>query len=147
MNTADRSLTMLDTALRRRFEFREMYPRMDLLEDIRITIDGRSYILIRRMVECMNERLKLLYDSEHLIGHAYFTGLRELAAPERFRQLGRIMHNQIIPLLEEYFSDDMEKIAVVLVDNHEKTHITSLSQESTSLLMNIKRYWETTLAA
>jgi len=122
MNTADRSLALVDTALRRRFEFE---PRMP---DTRDTVDaplhglvvtvGDSVIDIRRLLQRMNERIEALYDRDHTIGHAYFTPLTAFGdGTERFSELGRIFRTKIIPLLEEYFFEDWQKIRLVLADN------------------------------
>lgn len=118
MNTADRSLTLIDTALRRRFEFVEVSPDPALLD--KLMVPGASKekpINIRRMLEEMNRRLELLYDHDHTIGHAYFTELCKLREDMRFERLSRIMEKKIIPLLEEYFFDDLKKAAIVLGDN------------------------------
>ena len=109
MNTADRSLAVLDTALCRRFAFVEMMPDYKVLKDI--TVDGiRMDELLRRL----NERIEVLYDRDHMIGHAYFIPLRDQPTLEHLEQ---IFQQRIIPLLQEYFFDDWEKIRLVLGDN------------------------------
>ena len=109
MNTADRSLAVLDTALRRRFAFVEMIPDYKVLKDI--TVDSiRMDELLRRL----NERIEVLYDRDHMIGHAYFIPLRDQPTLEHLEQ---IFQQRIIPLLQEYFFDDWEKIRLVLGDN------------------------------
>lgn len=112
MNTADRSIAALDTALRRRFDFEEMIPNSELLKDI--TVDG---INIKKMLDKINERIEVLYDREHQIGHAYFLELKEKQTIEK---LGSIFKYKIIPLLQEYFYEDYEKIRLVLGDNNKK---------------------------
>lgn len=112
MNTADRSIAALDTALRRRFDFEEMIPNSELLEGI--TVDG---INIKEMLDKINERIEVLYDREHQIGHAYFMELKEKQTIEK---LGSIFKYKIIPLLQEYFYEDYEKIRLVLGDNNKK---------------------------
>lgn len=110
MNTADRSIAAIDTALRRRFHFRELPPRPELLDGV--FVEGLS---IRRMLECMNRRIAALYDREHAIGHSYLLPLRE--SPD-VAALAHIFRENILPLLQEYFFDDYEKIRLVLGDKH-----------------------------
>lgn len=109
MNTADRSIAAMDTALRRRFEFVEMLPDTGLLENI--VIEG---IMVGSMLDKMNKRIAMLYDREHTVGHSYFLPLRESPTLEK---LSGIFKKRIIPLLQEYFYDDYEKIRFVLGDN------------------------------
>jgi hypothetical protein len=108
MNTADRSIALLDTALRRRFEFEELMPDPDLLKDIRIT--GHDEIQMDRLLDAMNRRIAALYDREHQIGHGYFCDVKS------WDRLKEVFLKQIIPLLQEYFFDDWEKIKLVLKD-------------------------------
>ena len=112
MNTADRSIATIDTALRRRFFFREMQPDPAVLEGI--AVEGMD---IKGMLERMNQRISVLYDREHTIGHAYFLPLRDKADMET---LGEIFSNNILPLLQEYFYENYEKIRLVLGDNRKK---------------------------
>jgi len=109
MNTADRSIALLDTALRRRFHFKEMMPVPTLLDDL--TVDG---INIGKMLRTMNQRIEVLYDREHMIGHAYFMALKEEPTLEA---LAAIFEHKIIPLLAEYFFEDWGRIRLVLGDN------------------------------
>ena len=109
MNTADRSIAMMDTALRRRFRFIEMMPNVQLLEEIKV-----GNINIQKMVDTINKRIEVLYDREHTIGHAYFMGLKHEPTIEN---LENIFRNAIIPLLQEYFFEDYRKIQLVLGDN------------------------------
>jgi 5-methylcytosine-specific restriction protein B len=76
-----------------------------------------STIDIRLMLEKMNERIETLYDRDHTIGHAYFTPLWDASEADRFGELAEIFRNRIIPLLEEYFFEDWQKIRLVLGDN------------------------------
>jgi len=111
MNTADRSIALMDTALRRRFEFIEMMPEYDELPN---NMDG---INVSEMLKAINERIEYLYDRDHTIGHAYFMKLNDIEESERFEELQNIFKNKIIPLLQEYFYDDWEKIRLVLNNN------------------------------
>lgn len=122
MNTADRSLALLDTALRRRFDFVPVLPdaRDEAgapLFDLRVTLGGHV-INIPRMLSVINQRVEALYDRDHCIGHAYFTSLAEVPdGDERLVALSQVFSNRIVPLLEEYFFEDWQKIRLVLADN------------------------------
>ena len=113
MNTADRSIALMDTALRRRFHFIEMMPDVDVLKDIKIT-DNSKTLDVSQMLQIMNNRIEYLYDREHTIGHAFFTGLTDKST---VKDLASIFKNKIIPLLQEYFYEDYAKIQLVLGDN------------------------------
>lgn len=109
MNTADRSIALMDTALRRRFTFVEMMPAPELLKDV-------GDISTSTLLKTINERIEYLYDREHTIGHAYFKEC--INGNADINTLRLIFKNKIIPLLQEYFYDDYEKIALVLGDNN-----------------------------
>jgi 5-methylcytosine-specific restriction protein B len=109
MNTADRSLAGLDIALRRRFSFVEMAPRPNLLDGV--VIEG---VNIGKLLQMMNERIELLLDRDHCLGHAYFMPLTETGSLET---LGRIFRTAILPLLQEYFFEDWQRIQWVLNDH------------------------------
>ena len=116
MNTADRSIAMIDTALRRRFSFIEMMPDADVLRQIgadKITEDG-AVLDVATMLQTINRRIEYLYDREHTIGHAFFTCLRD---EPTVTKLSSIFKKSIIPLLQEYFYEDYQKIMMVLGDN------------------------------
>ena len=119
MNTADRSISLMDTALRRRFHFVEMMPDEKVLKDISIKDkEGKdSGIDMQEMVKKINERIEILYDREHTIGHALFLGLVETSTVEK---LASIFKKSIIPLLQEYFYEDYQKIQLILGDNGKK---------------------------
>jgi 5-methylcytosine-specific restriction protein B len=134
MNTADRSLALLDTALRRRFDFIPLMPDERNvpgapLYGLQVTA-ASTVIDIPRMLGAINQRIEALYDRDHCIGHAYFTSLNEVPdGPDRMAALSHIFRNRILPLLEEYFFEDWEKIRLVLADN-QKGEIEQFIKES-----------------
>ena len=126
MNTADRSIALMDTALRRRFEFVEMMPEYDTLN--KTIIEG---INVREMLKTINERIEYLYDRDHTIGHAYFINVSDL------KTLANVFKNKILPLLQEYFYDDWEKIRLVLGDSQfikEKKSANALFKSDTDYI-------------
>lgn len=112
MNTADRSLIHIDSALRRRFTFKELMPKPELLSVVRFkNVD----IDLKQLLQAMNEQIENLFDREHMIGHAYFlSGRGQLV---QGAELPAIFKNKIIPLLTEYFFDDWSKVRKVLADD------------------------------
>jgi len=104
MNSADRSIALLDTALRRRFEFIEITPKPDLLST---DVEG---VDLAALLETLNERIELLADRDHCLGHAYFLGVETVAG------LNRVFAEKVLPLLVEYFHDDWAQIALVLIN-------------------------------
>lgn len=109
MNSSDRSLTGLDIALRRRFTFIEMPPQPNLLKDV--SVEG---VDIERLLTVINQRIEILIDRDHCIGHANFMVLKEQPTLEN---LAHIFKQKIIPQLQEYFFDDWAKINLVLNGN------------------------------
>ena len=115
MNTADRSIATIDTALRRRFNFKEMLPDEEVLDGIYV-----EYVSIKDIFIKMNKRITVLFDREHTLGHAYFLPLKDAPTIET---LANIFENSIIPLLQEYFYEDYEKIRMVLGDNQKDSEV------------------------
>jgi len=105
MNTADRSIAPIDTALRRRFVFEEMVPRPSLLNNKSDGID------LKKLLEAINTRIEYLYDRDHTLGHAYLIDVKNLD------DLIFAFKNKMIPLLAEYFYEDWENIDLVLNSN------------------------------
>lgn len=105
MNTADRSIALLDTALRRRFEFIEMMP-----DSSRLSTDCDG-VDLQRLLESINNRIEFLLDRERSVGHAFLIKVKNLS------DLKAVFKNKILPLLQEYFYDDYAKINAVLNNN------------------------------
>ena len=110
MNTADRSVEALDTALRRRFSFREVLPDAKIIssqaeEHGSDDIDGINLV---EVLETINKRIELLLDQDHTIGHSYFLGINDQEG------LKDTFKNKVIPLLQEYFYNDYYKLELVL---------------------------------
>ena len=133
MNTADRSIAMLDIALRRRFKFIEMPPKYNLLKsDIG---DKNEKIDLQELLKAINNRIEFLLDKDHLIGHSYFLGI------ETFGDLKEVFENSIIPLLQEYFYDDFEKIKIVLnIKDNDKTNFIRKKEISKYFFDNIPEH-------
>ena len=122
MNTADRSIALMDMALRRRFDFVEMMPDYSLLKDKKI-----NGIKIDKILETINERIECLYDRDHTIGHAYFLGIKSM------EELSDVFRNRIIPLLCEYFYDDWEKIRLILADDQKDEDCQFIKEKDINL--------------
>jgi len=109
MNTADRSVVALDTALRRRFSFRECPPDPELLAGVEV--EG---VDLAKLLEAINQRLERLRDRDHLIGHAFFMGMKTDPASRTVADLRKVFQEKIVPLLQEYFYDDLGRVGLVL---------------------------------
>ena len=135
MNTADRSLALLDTALRRRFEFEAVMPdTRDApgapLSRLRVTTN-RHEIDIPRMLTAINRRIEALYDRDHCIGHAYFMALHDAEdGSARMEALELVFRRRVLPLLEEYFFEDWRKIRLVLADSRKPERARFILEDS-----------------
>lgn len=109
MNSTDKSIVSLDTALRRRFHFVEMLPNYELFKGL--YVEG---IDISKMFTDLNLRLEYTLGREYLLGHTYFLPL--LQTPT-LATLESIFRHNVLPTLEEYFYDDYAKVRLVLADN------------------------------
>ncbi|WP_258176464.1 AAA family ATPase [Photobacterium damselae] len=128
MNTADRSLAMMDTALRRRFDFVEMMPKPELFKNRKI-----RNIDLTKLLTTLNNRIEVLYDREHTLGHAFlFPVYNEQDEDKAFQLLKSAFKNKFIPLLEEYFFDDWNKICLVLGDNQKETALCFVTKQEDS---------------
>lgn len=150
MNTADRSLAGLDIALRRRFTFKEMPPQPELLKDVDI-----GDVNVGQLLDVMNQRIELLLDRDHCLGHAYFMSLKN---GDPLEKLAFIFRQQILPLLQEYFFEDWERIAWVLNDQEKPKENRFLQKISANLaglfgantsskLQNVEGRWRINEAA
>lgn len=138
MNTADRSLALMDTALRRRFEFIEMMPDYSALKDDKGNAHSirsdETIIDLVKLLKTLNDRIAALYDREHTLGHAFFIPVVEQIINGKHAQalveLARVFKTKIIPLLAEYFFEDWQKIRLVIGDNQkgEKYQIVTRSR-------------------
>ncbi|ECO8830006.1 AAA family ATPase [Campylobacter jejuni] len=126
MNTADRSITSLDTALRRRFEFIEMMPDVS-----KLSMDCEG-INLQELLKAINTRIEYLLDREKTIGHAFFVSV------ENLESLKKVFKNRIIPLLQEYFYNDYALIDAVL----NKNGMLEISVENKDYLKNMTEFIE-----
>lgn len=113
MNTADRSIDALDSALRRRFAFVEMPPKPELLSREEFKTKHISVDLCA-LLKALNRRVEFLLDRDHKIGHSYFMTIQAETAAEELARLQASFKNQIIPLLEDYFYGNLGKVQMVL---------------------------------
>ena len=120
MNTADRGIALLDTALRRRFDFIEKMPDVSFVETNIEGVDGRD------MLKAMNERITACLDREHQIGHTYLIGVKAI---DGIDGLAEVFQRRIVPLLQEYFYDDWAKIRLVLNGNPFIREVETLVQD------------------
>ncbi|MFM4960948.1 McrB family protein [Aeromonas caviae] len=125
MNTADRSLALMDTALRRRFDFIEMMPDSTLFvgHDV-IDIGSGNTLNLGKLLDRINQRIEVLYDREHTLGHAFFypayQAVKNGDHAGALLALKEAFQTKVIPLLQEYFYEDWQKIRLVLGDNQKR---------------------------
>lgn len=105
MNTADRSIALLDTALRRRFDFEELMPDPTVLAGMDV-----AGINLEKLLTALNARVEILYDRDHTIGHGFFIGVNTLA------DLDGVFRRRVLPLLQEYFYENWSNVRRVLND-------------------------------
>lgn len=143
MNTADRSVEALDSALRRRFSFTEMPPKPKLIKEVGSTDNGIvEDINLVKILKTINNRIEKLLDRDHTIGHSYFLKVKNL------KQLKAVFANKVIPLLQEYFFGDYGKIGLVLgsgfvksiQDNNEDGFFASFEDYDLGTLLERKVY-------
>ncbi len=120
MNTADRSIALIDVALRRRFGFIELMPDYDILRRELIKEEDEAKDvkeLAIKTLQALNEKIRNLYDRDHQIGHSYFIKLKNCRTRgDAIETLKQIWFYEVIPLLQEYFYDSPEKLGEVLKD-------------------------------
>jgi 5-methylcytosine-specific restriction protein B len=112
MNTADRSIALIDVALRRRFEFEEMMPNSDVIRKVLVENAGEEHAdyveLVCSVFEALNRRIAVLLDRDHQIGHSYFLDATSM------KGLHRALYGKVLPLLQEYFYNDAEHLRRLL---------------------------------
>lgn len=140
MNTADRSIDQIDIALRRRFKFSPMLPSAKIIEN-ELHLDGADAhniggVDLIKIFDAINSRIELLLDSQHLLGHALFIKCRTV------EDIANVIKNSVVPLLEEYFFDDVQKIQLILNDLDDSGNLksTAIYKHYTVLIENYFPY-------
>ena len=141
MNTADRSLALMDTALRRRFDFVEMMPDYSVLTDD----ENHPYCInhleneidLVQLLSTVNKRISALYDREHTLGHAFLMPVVDKIKLNDHQgaltELANCFQNKLIPLLAEYFFEDWQKIRLVLADNQKPKGLQLIQETDVDL--------------
>ena len=125
MNTADKSIALVDVALRRRFRFEELMPKYELVPKF-----------CRHLLKELNRRIVLRKDRDHQIGHSYLMGVADETA------FDRIFKDNIIPLLQEYFFNDWEGLRFVLGEDKSTGTAGYIRKMETNGLNNIRNLWQ-----
>lgn len=110
MNTADRSIALMDVALRRRFTFEELMPNVEVIRStLEKRIPEKAFIdLVADLFQALNDRIRFLYDRDHQLGHSYFLDVTDV------QSLRQVFVDRVIPMLQEYFYGAWDKICIVL---------------------------------
>jgi 5-methylcytosine-specific restriction endonuclease McrBC GTP-binding regulatory subunit McrB len=110
MNTADRSIALMDVALRRRFTFEELMPDADVIRKVlQARVPDKAFIeLVVGVFYALNDRIRFLYDRDHQLGHSYFLDVTDVGS------LRNVFLDRIVPMLQEYFYGAWDKICIVL---------------------------------
>lgn len=136
MNTADRSIALMDVALRRRFTFIEMMPRLDLIEDV-VVSSSEIDLNLSELLEKLNEFIRNEIDRNHQIGHSYFLKVANANPEDRLPLLNFIWNYQIFPLLLEYFYSQNDKLLSFLnpfIDEGQDVFFEDMLKEDEDLL-------------
>lgn len=137
MNTADRSVEALDTALRRRFSFIEMNPESEKLNTDEFKCSG---IDLAALLNAINARIEKLLDKDYCIGHSYFMTIKNRQEP--LEEIKNIFQNKILPLLQEYFYGDWGKILLVIGKEFVETKENTIKFLSTDSYEDFEEYDE-----
>ena len=134
MNTADRSIALLDSALRRRFSFNPFYPEYEHFDQSNSNLS----IDLSELLETINQRIEYLYDRDHTIGHSFFFNIKTN------EELVKVFKNKIIPLLEEYFYNDLKKVGLILggIGVNETDNLIVYKKQYDNIFKNYSAYPE-----
>jgi 5-methylcytosine-specific restriction protein B len=132
MNTADRSIHLLDTALRRRFQFIELLPDIELLEGASV-----GALALDAFLGGLNDEIRKRFGRDKQIGHALFYQNGEIVdSPEEF---AAIIRYELIPLLQEYLYEDYNALGDLLggVIDTQAQHIAELANDPEGLCVEL----------